>query len=259
VTPLGLVRRAPRPVNVAWRVAGPVAGGALMVAAIALATEDSGSVWLYLFLLGLGVLSLTIGAALVLGAARVAAGRGLVSSMASARLRADVRAPGRIAGVLFGVGVAFGVIGGEAVSIQDGFSLSELTFYYGGLALAGVGACFAIVVAVSSLVVGATEQVLDSRRGVAVLVALAASPDFVVAVVRRQLLLVAVPPVVLGAFLAGCTTYARELVFSGAGVLALPVLLAVAGGAAWLAAVVAARFVRPAVREAAQPESLRAP
>jgi hypothetical protein len=259
VTPLGLVRRAPRPVNVTWRVASPAIGIAIIVTAYAVSTEDSGSGPLYLFLAGLGVFALTIGGALVLGAARLAASRGLVPSMAAARLAADSRASGRIAGVLFAVGLAFGAIGGEATSMTDGgYALADLAFYVGGLALAGAAGCLAVVVAVSSLVIGATEQVLDGRRGIAVLVALAASPELVVRVVRRQLVLVAVPPVVLGALIAwGFSMGRNEHLVTDAGYL-LPVL-AVAGGAAWLAAVVAARFVRPAVLEAAQPESLRAP
>jgi hypothetical protein len=195
----------------------------------------------------------------VLLGARLVAGHGLVWSMAAARLTADFRAPGRIAGVLFGVGLAFGIIGAEAMSLLEGnYDLDDLVFYGGGLLLGGAAASLAIAVAVSSLVVGATEQVLDGRRAIAVLVALAASPELVVRVVRRQLLLVSVPPVLLGAFIAWCFSVGLNLhLVYNAGY--LPPVLAAAGGAAWLAAVVAARLVRPAVHEAAQPESLRAP
>jgi len=192
-------------------------------------------------------------------AALVAAGGGLVASMAAGRLLADVRAPGRVAGALFAVGIAFGFIGSQTAGLlaePDGFY--DLSFYLGGLALAAVGACLACGVAVSSLVVAATEQVLDGRRGIAVLVALAASPRLVVRVVRRQLVLAAVPPVVLATFLAWWWPNGTELDVATNAV-ALPATLAVAGGAAWLASLLAARFVRPAVVEAAQPENLRAP
>jgi hypothetical protein len=259
VTPLGLVRRAPRPVNVAVRLASPAVGAALMAVAFAIGSEDSGSGPLLVLLTGLGIFAVTGGGVLVLLGARLVAGHGLVWSMAAARLTADFRAPGRIAGVLFGVGLAFGIIGAEAMSLLEGnYDLDDLVFYGGGLLLGGAAASLAIAVAVSSLVVGATEQVLDGRRAIAVLVALAASPELVVRVVRRQLLLVSVPPVLLGAFIAWCFSVGLNLhlVYSAG---YLPPVLAAAGGAACLAAVVAARLVRPAVHEAAQPESLRAP
>jgi len=182
-----------------------------------------------------------------------------VSSMAAGRLLADTRAPGRVAGALFAVGIAFGFIGAQTTALlADQYAIDDLLFYLGGLGLAGLGACLACGVAVSSLVVAATEQVLDGRRGIAVLVALAASPSLVVRVVRRQLVLVAVPPVVLAAFLTWWWPHGTALDI-GTNAVALPVTLAVAGGVAWLASLVAARFVRPAVVEAAQPENLRAP
>jgi hypothetical protein len=212
-----------------------------------------------LFLGGVVWLCLTTGGRLVSLSARAASRGDLVSAMAAGRLLADTRAPGRVAGALFAVGLAFGLICQQTVVVlrdpdRDG---SDNFFYLGGLGLAAAGALLACVVALSSLVVAANEQVLDGRRGIAVLVALAASPTLVVRVVRRQLLLAAVPPVVLATFLAwwwpdGVTLGRENLV-------AVPATLLMAGGVVWLAARTAARLVRPAVREAAQPENLRAP
>ncbi len=102
------------------------------------------------------------------------------------------------------------------------------------------------------------EQVLDGRRATAVLVALAASPRFVNQVVQRQLLLAAVPAAVLGA-LVGYLTFVAIGDGSSSMFTMLPFALLAAGLAAALGAFVAARVVRPTVRESSLPENLRAP
>jgi hypothetical protein len=263
VTPLGITRRAPqslgrsrRPglaaalgagvIGFSW-MSGPGGRGDVGVVVVL------GSV---LLLCGLG------GAPLVRAVARRTAGGDLVSTLAAHRLLADVRTPGRVASVLLAVGLAFGVVLALSTSVLFEVSADDAAFYLGGLGLAGLGAALACAVATSSLVVAATEQVLDGRRGIAALVALAASPDVVQRVVRRQLVLTAVPAVTLGAAVGGLLPARTDVTAAGVVVTAVVVAVAgaaVAGAVAFSGAAVAARAVRPAVLEASNPENLRAP
>jgi hypothetical protein len=182
--------------------------------------------------------------------------------MAAHRLLADVRTPGRVAAVLLAVGVVFGAVLSLGASVLAEMPFGDTPFYLGGLGLAALGALLACVVATSSLMVAATEQVLDGRRGIAVLVALAASPDVVLRVVRRQLALTAVPATVVGAAV-GSLFPARNAetveVYLATAALCLATAVVVAAAVALAAAAVAARAVRPAVREASRVENLRAP
>jgi hypothetical protein len=202
------------------------------------------------------------GAPLVAVVARRAARGDLVSAMAAHRLLADVRTPGRVAGVLLAAGLVFGVVLSLGASVVLDMPFGDTPFYLSGLGLAALGALLACIVATSSLMVAATEQVLDGSRGIAVLVALAASPDVVLRVVRRQLALTAVPATVVGAAV-GSLFPARSAVtveaYLATTVLCLAVALVVAGAVALAAAAVAARAVQPAVREASRVENLRAP
>ena len=259
VTPLGIVRRAPRPSGLA---SGVVAAAGLAAAVIgfliAWPTQASGPEGPLLLLTGILVVCLSGGAALVRLVARASARGGLVSAMAAGRLLADTRSPGRVAGALLAVGIAFGFMGSQTTVMYAEEYGSDKLFYFAGFGLATAGACLACVVALASLVVAANEQVLDGRRGIAVLVALAASPNLVVRVVRRQLLLTAVPPVLLGTFLVWWVPNGIVLGW-GPNLVGLPAVLLLAGGLVWLAAALAALLVRPAVFEAAEPENLRAP
>jgi predicted lysophospholipase L1 biosynthesis ABC-type transport system permease subunit len=93
-------------------------------------------------------------------------------------------------------------------------------------------------------------------------VALAASPDWVYRVVRRQLLLVAVPAAVIGAVIGWVATIAMgsgNTIFPPLDwfLLSLPICLAVAGGAAAVGATVTAGAARPAIRESSTPDNLR--
>jgi len=263
VTPLGITRRAPRPLG---RSRQPVLAGALGAAVIGMSwlggppgRTEVGLVVIIgasLLLCGLG------GAPLVRAVARRAARGDLVSAMAAHRLLADVRTPGRVAAVLLAVGVVFGAVLSLGASVLAEMPFGDTPFYLGGLGLAALGALLACVVATSSLMVAATEQVLDGRRGIAVLVALAASPDVVLRVVRRQLALTAVPATVVGAAV-GSLFPARNAetveVYLATAALCLATAVVVAAAVALAAAAVAARAVRPAVREASRVENLRAP
>jgi hypothetical protein len=263
VTPLGISRRAPRPLG---RSRQPVLAGALGAGVLGLSwlagSPAHGGVGLLVLVVAVLVLCGFGGAPLVAVVARRAARGDLVSAMAAHRLLADVRTPGRVAGVLLAAGLVFGVVLSLGASVVLEMPFGDTPFYLSGLGLAALGALLACIVATSSLMVAATEQVLDGSRGIAVLVALAASPDVVLRVVRRQLALTAVPATVVGAAV-GSLFPARSAVtveaYLATTVLCLAVALVVAGAVALAAAAVAARAVQPAVREASRVENLRAP
>ena len=263
VSPLGLTRRGARPLT-RVDVVPPVGFLVALGIGLALAWRGDGGAVFVLLPATVG-LSITGGRWLVLLIARLAVrGDGLVSSLAGYRLLADVRSPGRVAAVLFTVGVALAIttrIGAEELNSAVSGDTGTVGSTLGTIAAALLTALIAATVASVTLAVGATEQVLDGRRGTAVLVALAASPQFVHRVVRRQLMLAAVPAAVLGALIG---RLAISDVTSGQlpnvqSLLSLPIAVLIAALAAVLGALVAARVVAPAIRAAATPDNLRAP
>jgi hypothetical protein len=262
VSPLGMTRRIPRGLGPANAVA-PIVSFVLVVFGVTALSSSLGDVGLLIIFPGLAVLAISSGPWLILATGRWAVRQDLLTTMAGRRLLADVRSPGRVVGVLLAVGIAFGVIctilGGM---LGEGWTADDLAFYLAGFGAAAVGGLLACVVASSSLVVSATEQVLDGRRGTAVLVALAASPQFVVEVVRRQLLLAAVPAAVIGGLLGWLGAGGLSIASDSGGwvlILALPISLLVSASAAAAGALVAARAVRPAIEETSAPDNLRAP
>jgi hypothetical protein len=264
VSPLGITRRARRDIGAVGRL---VPGVALAVAVAAtLGFLGSGDLIAYTLLAALLVLTVTGGAWIVELTGRLALRRGLATAMAGRRMLADVRGPGRVAGVLFAIGIAFGATTSQIISVWidslEGQSFGDsVSFYVAGELLAAAGGLLATVVAIFSLVVGATEQVLDSRRATAILVALAASPGFVVGVVRRQLLLASLPAALLGAVLGW--VFGGIIQSDGTPgwslLLSLPAALLLTGLSAGVGALVAARAVKPAVLESSDPANLRVP
>ncbi|HST86119.1 MAG TPA: hypothetical protein VLL08_30555 [Kineosporiaceae bacterium] len=257
VSPLGIVRGQPDRPGKATVVLIFVAIVVLIVGLAALARVLQETLIISAMAAAVILLAVSGGPWLILFVARMAVRGDLITMLAGRRLLADVRSPGRVAGVLFTVGIVVGVVTETALDLITR-SNDELAFYLGGLGAAGLGAMLAALVATGSLIVGVTEQVLQGRRATAVLVALAASTDFVCQVVRRQLILVAVPAtlfgVVLGwlfiALLSG--SLLRPMVLLG-----LPVALVVSGYAAAAGALVTARAVRPVIRESSTPDNLR--
>jgi hypothetical protein len=265
ISPLGLTRRAARGLGPS-SVVGLILPVIVVVLVVAVPLGLRPSMYNVIFpialLVALVALAINGGPWLIQLIGVFAIRRGLVTSMAGRRLLADVRSPGRGVGVLIAVGIAFSVIALGVASLllpEDGSHYDDLGFYLVGYLAAGIGGLVACVVASGSLVVGATEQVLDGRRGTAVLVSLAASPSFVSRVVRRQLLLAAVPAAGIGALL-GWSLAGYPYADSGLGLLvALPCGLGCSVLAAWIGALVAARAVRPAILAASTPDNLRTP
>ncbi len=163
-------------------------------------------------------------------------------------------------GVMLAVGVAFGIIAVLGMIVVTDPDIGDRSFYLAGAGGATIAVFVAAIVATSSLVVGATEQILDSARETAVLVALAASPGIVSKIVRRQLLLAAVPPTMIGALL-GWGIYGglalREEDPGGWLLIAFPLAVALAALSAVVGALVATQAVRPAIISSSGPENLR--
>jgi hypothetical protein len=264
-SPLGRTRRAPRPLTQRDALL-PGVPAALLVLGLAyfllIARDD---VVLVLLLPLFVLMAMTGGPWLILATGRWAVRGNLVSSMAGRRLLADVRSPGRVVSVLLVVGAAFGVISSMIAGMvidalnPDNSGFGDWGFYLAGVLAVALAAALASIVAISSLVVGATEQVLDGRRGIAVLVALAASPRFVNTVVRRQLLLAALPAVALGTVPGWVVGLETESGDAWINLVALLVALLISGLVVAIGVWVAARAVRPAVLASSTPDNLRAP
>lgn len=187
-----------------------------------------------------------------------------VSQIAGRRLLADVRTPGRVSGVLAACGLVVGIttvlLGAFA---GGGTEVADDTLVLGALLAMLLAAGFAMLVGTASLLVGATEQVLDTRRPTAVLAALGMPPERLRAVLERQLQATAVVPAVLGVLggwalwtglaLAGFAAHPRGWPVS------LPAAVLLAGGIAAAGARLVARLLHGALDEAASVENLRAP
>ena len=217
-------------------------------------------------MVGLLLAAFAGGPRLVLGCARVLAGRsGAEPMLASRRLRADPRSAGRVAGVLFVCGVALAIQGVLVVEqlATEGFD-DDAGFYLTGFAMAALAVLVSAGVALLTLLVGAADGLLDARRPLAALAAQGVDEQLLVRVLARQLSTTAVPAAVAGALVGGP---AMALLFIGLGDASATGLEALAGAAviALLAGLVlavtariAARLLRPLIRSAIDPENLRA-
>lgn len=189
------------------------------------------------------------------------------SVLAAAQRRANPRACGAVAGVLFVCGVAFGVATAFATDIlvpDDGPSVgSDVAFYVGGAGLAAVVAAVAAVVALLALALTLTDHLLTARRSVAATAALGADLRRLRAVQDRALTATAVPATVVGTLLAGVPyallgvwTSVEDLLARLGAVLvaALLVALLVAGACRLVSAT-----LTPRLRSAASLDHLRTP
>ncbi|GAB3244305.1 hypothetical protein [Kineosporia babensis] len=258
VSPLGLTRRRSRPLTLIGSIA-PIASLVFTLVIFLFVHADSFFAFL---LLPLGAITfvVTAGPWLVLLIGKLAARQGgLLTMLAARRLLADVRTPGRIVGVMAAVGVVFGIVSVMLANVTSEYSADSRQFYLAGMGAVTLAAVLAAVVATSALVVGATEQILDNARSTAVFVALAASPDIVSRIVRRQMLLAALPPTLIGA-LAGWGFYGYVIGVQYGWPLVLltfPLAIGIAVLAATLAALIATQSVRPAILSTSGPENLR--
>lgn len=266
--PLGISRRKARPLG--WRAAAaPVVFACLLLASLLQTYFLAGGGELYVFLLPfLAVLTAVgLGPWFVVLAGRICVrSRRPHVMIAGRRLLADPRTPGRVAGALFGVGLAIGIATLGVVGIMQAYDdPRDRTFYISGFALAAAGAAVAAVVASACLVVGAGEQVLDARRPTAALVAMGASPRTIRRVLATGLQASSIVPAAAGA-VCGWVVGGALMIPGGEGwrwtvvvavMLALVAAIVIAAGAAALGAGVATALLRPAVEEAMAVENLR--
>jgi hypothetical protein len=187
-----------------------------------------------------------------------------VSQIAGRRLLSDARTPGRVSGVLASAGLVVGVVTSLVSSVAGaGTEVANDGLALGALAAILLAAVFAMLVGTASLLVGATEQVLDTRRPTAVLAALGVAPERLREVLERQLVATAVVPAVAGV-LGGWLLWA-VLAVTGFGVigsdslLAVPLAALLVGGIAASGARLVARWLRGPLDEAMAVENLRAP
>jgi hypothetical protein len=259
--PLGVRRRSgPRPPGGA-NLLGLLGGLALVVGgAVPLTHAGSGEYVLFaLVIAGLLFMAFTAGPRLVRRRGRTLQRRGsAVDLLAGGRLRAEPRAPGRVAAVLVVCGIALGV---EAVQVTHLLTTDgnyDLSFYLTGFGMAAVGVLVAVVVAVLTLLVGAADQLLDARRPLASLFALGVDESTLARVLQRQQSAAAVPAVAIGALVGGAGT---GYLASGDGParIVLPTLAvaALAAAAVWLVTRLAARLLRSRLRSTLDPENLR--
>jgi hypothetical protein len=187
------------------------------------------------------------------------AGGGAVDVLAAAGLRGVAGPAGRAAGAVFLAGTSLGVAIALAAMFATSSSYGGLTERVPALALVGTAAAFALLVAVATITLAAADHLVSTRRSLASLAAMGADPDVLDGVQRRRLTAVTSLPLTAGLLLGGLGyslpgAPPRELLVAVAlVVVTAAVALAVAG--AVCAAVV--RVLRPRIRAAAAPESLR--
>jgi hypothetical protein len=245
-----------------------LAGGLLTaVVSFALATSASSA-------LGLAALGAPVGlvcAALAAGPWVVRlSGRLLVRSgrplalLAGRRMVTDPRTGGRAAGVLVVCGMVIGVVDVLATGLLRRHpDAHDIDFHLTGLALAAAAAGVAALVAVFSLVVGATDDLLTHRRSIASLRVLGLEPRHVRRVQRRQLSAPAVCATATGILAGTAAMWTVESSFAEAMARRWTVLVtvgALAGCAlaVWVVVLLAARLLTGSLREAMDPENLRA-
>jgi hypothetical protein len=189
---------------------------------------------------------------------------GMEELLAGRRLEADPGPPGRVAAVLAVCGIAMGI---EVVLVTDlltAASLSaNLSFYLTGYGIVAVGVAVAGAVAMLTLLVGASDQLLDAHRPLASLAALGVEEQTLYRVLRRQQSATSAPAVVLGVLTTGAfgtwlLSLGNEAANSVRYALLLTLIVAgVAGLAVTLVARLAARLLRSRLRAAMDPENLR--
>ena len=190
-----------------------------------------------------------------------------VGVLADAQRRANPRACGAVAGVLFVCGLSFGVAAAFATGVlvpDDEYGVGQdVAFYVGGAGLAAVVGLVAAVVALAALALTLTDHLLTARRSVAATAALGADLRRLRAVQDRALTATAVPATVVGTLLAG-TAY--SLLALGLSLERLPSSLGAVAATALLGGLLVAAACRlvsvgltARLRTAAALEHLRTP
>jgi hypothetical protein len=272
VKPLGVRRRSrtapPGRASLTLLIAGLVLAAAPFAGVMRADTDTNRLVLIVLTMLGLLLAAFAGGSRFVLACARLLANRhGADALLASRRLRADPRSPGRVAAVLLVCGIALSLEGLIVAEQLHGDGLDDdVAFYLGGIGLAAVVALVAALVAVLTLLIGAADALLDARRPLATLAAVGVDEQTISRSLSRQLSATAVPAIAVGALfgaplavLLGFSFAAESPLRATAFALLPAVCASLVGGLAMIATSrLAARLLRPLIHAAVDPENLRA-
>lgn len=241
--------------------AGVIVIGLVIVAASGRSIRPGGSAVVYALLLGVLLVAMASGPLVVMAAGRILRARGgALCLLAGSRLAADVRSPGRIAGVLLVCGIALGIDAAlTGAYLSDPRNTYDTGFYLTGFGLAALAIGIAAAVAVATLVVGAADGLLDARRALSTLAAFGLDAPALTRVLRLQLAAVAVPSIVLGTLVGGGTIVGvpvsdTELTKSA---LLIVLVALLSGTGALVAAWLTGRALGGHVLAAIDPENLR--
>jgi hypothetical protein len=184
--------------------------------------------------------------------------------LAGVRLLTDGRPSSRISVLLGCCGFLVGTMAGGIASVLGDDQLGGSgTFYNTGFGLVIVALLIVVLTAMAALIVGVADQLVDQRRQFASLTALGVDLPFLRRVIRRQLTAVAAPALTVGLLLG--TVIGIDRVAGGAVSAFDPmtlILAAVLAAAGWvfgqLGGAVAGLLLRNQLRDALDPENLRA-
>ncbi|HEY3558826.1 MAG TPA: FtsX-like permease family protein [Kribbella sp.] len=184
--------------------------------------------------------------------------------LAGIRLITDARPSSRISVLLGSCGFLVGnMASGIASVLADESRSGDRTFYNTGFGLVIAALAIVVLTAMAALFVGVADQLVDQRRQLAGLTALGVDLPFLRGVVRRQLTAVAAPALAVGLLFGtvlGINRIAGGAVGSFSPVtLILAAVLAAAGWAfGHLGGAAAGFLLRNQLRDALDPENLRA-
>ncbi|WP_432942979.1 FtsX-like permease family protein [Kribbella sp. CA-253562] len=188
-----------------------------------------------------------------------------VSLLTGARLVADARATARMGSLLFCCGFVIGALVASAIGVTtDRPGWSDREFYLTGFALSMIGILLIAVISLASFTVGVADQLVDQRRQFASLTALGVDAGLLRRVIRRQLLITAGPTLCVGLVVGVCMGLARLV--GGFNeeddpintLYAALVLLVLGWAVASAGAALAGYLLRYQLRDALDPENLRA-
>ncbi|ONI68211.1 hypothetical protein BWI15_34860 [Kribbella sp. ALI-6-A] len=188
-----------------------------------------------------------------------------VSLLTGARLVADARATARMGSLLFCCGFVIGALVASAIGVTtDRPDWSDREFYLTGFALSMIGILLIAAISLASFTVGVADQLVDQRRQFASLTALGVDAALLRRVIRRQLLITAGPTLCLGLVAGVCMGLARlvggftEDDTPINTLYAALVLLVLGWAVASAGAALAGFLLRYQLRDALDPENLRA-
>ncbi|TDC87851.1 FtsX-like permease family protein [Actinomadura sp. 7K507] len=208
VSPLSVARRASRPRPSAYTMLPLAIGVPLMVAGGFAGGVDKVGVPLFF----LGAVATVVGAAagasrVILESARLAGrwARTPETLLAARALEADPRAVGRtmaVVGLVVAFGAGTGAFTWEVIRTRDIFGDAAERFWLVSLGLTYLALLFALLVAVTALVVHRAETLLEGGRSTAALAAIGAPVASLRRAALRQTLIAATPVCAIGALSA---------------------------------------------------------